>query len=624
MSLRELGFIARRGFPICLGLLLLQLYWKTHSMDYVWDDWSLFVNSPTLRKIDGIDELWHAITQPILPGTTYFRPLVLLSFVLQFQALGSSPGVSHSINLALFIFNTGLVYWIALKIASRFDAERDLSIAPLSAGIAATLYALHPAQVEAVAWVAGRFDLLVSTFALLCIASVIACKGAVRVVLSGGFFLLALLSKEMALTLPLCAICILLVLEDEPFQFKALKTTALQLGVAFATAFMLYIAIKYMAIGKLAHVDRSISDHVSLFQRLSFIGLTSIFYLKMLFWPFMDINPQHPFEFAKMNLGSELIGCFVVLMSITGLGYLLYKRSKLSLLLFAAILSFLPVLNIIPLTIGGNIGHERFMAFPLVMFSLAIVSVSYAMYSGGRRLFAWFSSLAFGWLVLAAINTAITVPLWANDLTLWAWAYQKNPTSMYNRVNLAMAYFKFEDYASAEKLVGIDSPDGRDEKFLEIQGALDIKAGRSSEGVMKIQQALSKLQLPHEKVLSMGYAIDGVRADMRHYPDAQKVAFSYMAMAEGYKGMGDYEKSYQAAKVAGFYVADFPPGLLAQALALYGKDDWDGGQRAFAAAMESFLKEAHESAKKMRSEFIKDLCGSATPPENVCRNYSLE
>lgn len=624
MRLKDLGFIARRGFPICLGLLLLQLYWKTHAMDYVWDDWFLFVNSPVLRKIDGIDELLYAITQPILPGTTYFRPIVLLSFVLQFHALGSSPGVSHSINLALFIFNAGLVYWIALKIASRFDAERGLSIAPLGAGIAAAFYALHPAQVEAVAWVAGRFDLLVTTFSLLCIASVIACKGAVRGVLAGGFFLLALLSKEMALTLPLCAICILLVLEDEPFQFKALKTTALQLGIAFATAFMLYIAIKYTVMGKLVHVDHSISDHASLFQRLSFIGLTSIFYLKMLFWPFMDINPQHPFEFVKLNLWGQLIGCFAVLISIAGIGYLLYKRSKLSLLLFVAILSFLPVLNIIPLTIGGNIGHERFMAFPLVMFSLAIVPVSYAVYSAGGRIFAWFSSLTFGWLVLAAINTAITVPLWANDLTLWAWAYQKNPDSMYNRVSLAMAYFKFQDYASSEKLVGIDSPGGRDEKFLSIQGALDIKSGRNAEGVMKVQRALGDFQLPHEKVLGMGYAIDDVRADMRHYPAAQDVAFSYMAMAEGYRGLGEYEKSYQAAKVAGFYAADLPPGLLAQALALYGKDDWDGGQRAFAAAMEGFLKEAHENAKKMRSEFIKDLCRSATPPEKVCRNYSLE
>ena len=71
---------ASRWLPhlIVLVLAIVGLaFWQSTHFGYVWDDNSLFLNTPDLRS-PGL--IWHALWQPILPGTTYMRPLVLASF----------------------------------------------------------------------------------------------------------------------------------------------------------------------------------------------------------------------------------------------------------------------------------------------------------------------------------------------------------------------------------------------------------------------------------------------------------------------------------------------------------------------------------------------------------------
>jgi len=85
-----------------LAFLTALLYQDALSFGYVWDDTLLFV-----EKISLLNEplSWGLLVEPVLPGTTYMRPLVFLTFYIEFAVFGQTPEVSHLINIFLLFLN---------------------------------------------------------------------------------------------------------------------------------------------------------------------------------------------------------------------------------------------------------------------------------------------------------------------------------------------------------------------------------------------------------------------------------------------------------------------------------------------------------------------------------------
>lgn len=123
------------------------------------DNFALFVHGAAPRA----DQLnWAALARPILPDRIYFRPLVLLSFYLQFNLNGVTPVAAHATNLLIYLANALLVY----SLAAAHYRLRQLESSMLRAVLAAIAYAAHPALIESTAWISGRFDLLATFFCL--------------------------------------------------------------------------------------------------------------------------------------------------------------------------------------------------------------------------------------------------------------------------------------------------------------------------------------------------------------------------------------------------------------------------------------------------------------------------
>jgi Tfp pilus assembly protein PilF len=126
---------------------------------------------------------------------TYYRPLVTVSFVLDALRTGNAPEGYHVTNVALHVVASVLVLLLL----------RRLRFSRWGAALAASLFAVHPALAESVAWIPGRNDTLLTVFTLaswLClIADVERPRPGPRVghVL---FLLAALFTKETAVVLP--------------------------------------------------------------------------------------------------------------------------------------------------------------------------------------------------------------------------------------------------------------------------------------------------------------------------------------------------------------------------------------------------------------------------------------
>ncbi len=143
--------------------------------------------------------------------TTYYasnwHPLTWISHAVDCQFFHLSPAGPHDVNVVLHLFNVVLIFWVLWRATGY--AGRSLMVA--------ALFALHPLNVEAVAWVAERKTMLSMLFFLLSLGAYrwYACKPRVgRYIVVTLLFVLGLMAKPQAITLP----CVLLLWDYWPLR----------------------------------------------------------------------------------------------------------------------------------------------------------------------------------------------------------------------------------------------------------------------------------------------------------------------------------------------------------------------------------------------------------------------
>ena len=141
-----------------LGLVLL-IYGQTLGFDFSnWDDPALVLKNPAIRSL-GVD------TFVPKPGQAY-QPIRVLSYAIDYAIWGlDSPGAFHFTNLLLHASATILLFLALQRMLPLLRGPRptDAKLALL----VAALFAVHPVNVESVAWVASRKYVLLANFAFL-------------------------------------------------------------------------------------------------------------------------------------------------------------------------------------------------------------------------------------------------------------------------------------------------------------------------------------------------------------------------------------------------------------------------------------------------------------------------
>jgi hypothetical protein len=171
------------------------LYWPALGNDFVYDD-----HVYTLAEKHLADGLSREGVRWALGNAdlALYAPVTRLSLMLDFQLSGKSPRGYHLTNLAVHATN-GVLLFLALA---------GLTGALWRSAAVAALFLVHPMNVEPVAWVSGRGDLLAGLFGLLTLlmwSRYVRSRqpGAGWWVAAGGAFLLGMMSKSIIMTLPL-------------------------------------------------------------------------------------------------------------------------------------------------------------------------------------------------------------------------------------------------------------------------------------------------------------------------------------------------------------------------------------------------------------------------------------
>lgn len=188
---------------IVLAITCFLLYARTLSFGFTYlDDNVLILDNLTF--LQNLGNLSRAFTQEVFhilhSSASYYRPILTISFMLDAVVSGSSPFVYHLSNILYHLTASFLVF----KLFRKLKHSTDLSF------LFSLIFAVHPVLTQAVAWVPGRNDSLLTIFALAVFITFINYwegKSTRSLVWSLLFFALALFTKETALVIPvICAL----------------------------------------------------------------------------------------------------------------------------------------------------------------------------------------------------------------------------------------------------------------------------------------------------------------------------------------------------------------------------------------------------------------------------------
>lgn len=233
------GFAKQKGSHkgLLLALALgFSVYATTLPLYFISDDFAhLFhAQSPVFQS------LWEQLTQG--EGGVFFRPLGFASLFLEYSLWGHwSPGY-HLSNILLHLATTAGIFFLCEGLGQK----------PETCATASLIFSVLPIQVEAVAWMGARFDLLATCLAVWALVHYVRFRKnrhIIHYLLALVFFFLGMLSKENAYVLPLLLISL---------EFLVMTTRNIRLVVPFVLLGGIVFVYRWSALGGIGgYVDPS-------------------------------------------------------------------------------------------------------------------------------------------------------------------------------------------------------------------------------------------------------------------------------------------------------------------------------------------------------------------------------
>lgn len=442
----------RQAAPwIWLALLIALAYGGALRNDYVWDDVYFF---GAYVWVHDFGTALGAAFQPLFDQGSYVRPIPLLMLYMEAIASDRNPTLSHAINLVIHWGCSGLVLLLSRRALDQASTTRlaGSSWMPL---LLASVFAVHPALSEAPIWISSRFDLMATFWILLALwVSDLQVRDVPRALMLGLLFFVGALCKESVVVFPLLL-----------GAYALLKGGAsrpggkVQLSDAFsnrdlkAHATVLVAGLAYLVI---RHHVLSGSDLIQLTRPmpaewLSRTTTTISTYLQLTVMPFIGSSPHHTWTWPQDGSLTTFWPAHAIALSFAGTAIaLVVARRPAGWWLLIWLLAYLPVLHLIPLPIGQNIVHQRFMYLPTAVL---IAFAPYVLANLPLSKIARRASIA---LTLAIIVISIPVDrsivrVWRSDLALWTWATRAQPESVQARENMILALLENDMYEEAEQ-----------------------------------------------------------------------------------------------------------------------------------------------------------------------------
>jgi len=437
-----------------LAVATLAVYYPVRHLPFINYDDDVYVTQNVHVK-SGLE--WDTVQWAFTTGdASNWHPLTWLSHALDVQLFGLDPAGPHIVNLLLHTLNVVLLFWVLWRATAAVGRS----------AMAAALFALHPINVQSVAWVAERKNLLSMTFFLLALGAYRWYTQWVphpshrrwegrhigRYLLVTFLFALGLMAKPQIITLPL----VLLLWDYWPLQrmtganFSALIWEKVPLfALAAASA---WITLRVHSAG---HAVRYLPPSM----RIANAFLSYVRYMKRAAWPrHLALFYPHP-QAGLMTW--QVIACAVFLLGVT---VFVFRSSSFALrqtsepaksewrrAVFVGwlwfVITLLPMIGIIQ--VGEQAMADRYAYLPFIGLFLMIIWPVTEWFD--RRHIPAKAQAAAGIAVLLALSVVTRRQLehWQDSVALWTHTLQITLDNSLAEVDLGAALVQRGEVARA-------------------------------------------------------------------------------------------------------------------------------------------------------------------------------
>jgi protein O-mannosyl-transferase len=537
-----------------------------------WDDDPYVVENIHIRSFDAALLRWAFSSFSV----SNWHPLTWISHALDVAVWGLNPLGHHLTNIILHALNTFLVVLLVIRLLEAVHDSRltlhNSRFTLVAAGTTGLLFGLHPLHVESVAWVAERKDLLCALFFLLSIMAYTKYAGGQGAGVRGqttevsgwksegdgtagssqkyfvlnkhylfalGFFIFALLSKPMAVTLPV----VLLILDWHPFDRIRSRGS---LRAAFVEK-LPFVALSFLSAVLTVLAQRATMAPLEIvpFSTRMLVAMKSVMsYLGKMLWP-ADLVPFYPYPRNVSLFSVEYAATTALIIGITVLVALLAKKQKWWMAAWAYYaVTLIPVLGLIQ--VGSQAMADRYTYLPgLGPFFVAGLITAGIAQSAMNRVGRPALNSAGLLVVIAAVSgisflTIHQIGVWKDSFSLWDYVIKKEPESApmgYNGRGLVYDHKGLYNEAIADfnKALALNP------SYMEAynnRAAVFEKTGQVDKAISDYQKAIALYPRRYEAYFNLGliYGRTGfTEAAIRYFSEAINANPQY---AEAYKNRG--------------------------------------------------------------------------------------
>jgi len=426
-----------------------------------------------------------------------WHPLTWLSYALDWQLFKKNAGGHHYVSLLFHAFDVVLLFWL-LQSATGFT-WRSLMVA--------ALFALHPVNVESVAWISEIKNVISMMFFLLAMLAYgwYARQPSLRrYSLIPLLFGLGLMAKPQIITLP----CVLLLWDYWPLgRFGA---NADQAG-PYAKSSFGWLVLEKVPLFLLAALDalmtmlaqrtgmamRSFNDY-SMYARLGNVIVSYARYVGQAFWPFR-LSPSYGHPGDSIPVWHVVAaGLFLILVTAT---VLLRKKPYLVVGWLWFLGTMFPTIGLVQ--VGDQAMANRYAYIPFIgLFWMATWAISEAA-EGWRISPRWLAVPACLSLLTASVLTHRLMLYWHDSEALWDYALTIDPNDFMahtNRGRILIAENRHDEaiaeFSRAEELHRY--PESEVLRFADYE----IRHGHAQDAAVRCRRVLQRTQDPHLRTVA--------------------------------------------------------------------------------------------------------------------------
>lgn len=382
-----------------------------------WDD-NVYIGENTLIKNLSGNNIKKLFDTENAVSNNY-HPITILSLAIDYKLSGYNPKTYHITNLLFHLLNTALVFWFIYLLSGNKIVV---------ASIVALFFGIHPMHVESVAWISERKDVLYTFFfmaALIAYFKYIHYTGKIKILLYAVIlllFLLSILSKAMAVVLPL-----VLLLIDYYKGRKFDKYSILEKVPFFALSLLFGVLASQIQSGAIAKFEI-----FTWLQRLAFASYGMINYIYKLFVP-TNLSCFYPYpNLINNHLPTIFYIAPIIVLVLFLLVFFSIKKTKI--LAFGFLFFCITIALVLQfISVGQVIMADRYSYVPYIglLFPIAM-SYDWLKHQKDKKHILYKNIFALLLITSAFISlwlTNVRTKVWKNSDVLWTDAISKYPSS---------------------------------------------------------------------------------------------------------------------------------------------------------------------------------------------------